>query len=177
MNQPQLVTPALLQTMPLPVPVEGGKEARGRVLVVGGSASVPGAVLLSGIAALRAGAGKLQVATVQAAAMPLAIALPEARVIGLPETADGGIAPGNAELLELAARCDALLIGPGLLPGQDVDDLLATLVGTVSGPAIVLDAGALARWPVSSAAMSPGSRTIPWPPPARQRRCSGQSSS
>jgi len=42
------------------------------VLVVGGSAEVPGAVLLAGVAALRAGAGKLQLATVRDAAIPLA---------------------------------------------------------------------------------------------------------
>ncbi|WP_238454544.1 hypothetical protein [Micromonospora sp. ATA51] len=48
-----VITPALLRDWALPVPT-GGKEHRGRVLVVGGSRFTPGAVLLAGVAALRA---------------------------------------------------------------------------------------------------------------------------
>ena len=57
-----LVTPELLRDWPLPEPA-GGKKARGSILVIGGSAETLGAVLLAAEAALRAGAGKLQVAT------------------------------------------------------------------------------------------------------------------
>ena len=56
------------------------KNGRGRVLLVGGSHLVPGGLLLTGEAALRAGAGKLQVATVEAAAIPLGVRLPEAGI-------------------------------------------------------------------------------------------------
>ena len=73
--------------MPLPIPAAGDKDDRGRVLVVGGSVEVPGAALLAGTAALRAGAGKLQIATCRSIAPQLGLALPEALVIGLPETA------------------------------------------------------------------------------------------
>ncbi|WP_243707814.1 hypothetical protein [Micromonospora sp. KC606] len=55
------ITPALLRDWALPVPT-GGREQRGTVLVVGDSRSTPGAVLLAGVAALRAGAGVLQLA-------------------------------------------------------------------------------------------------------------------
>jgi NAD(P)H-hydrate repair Nnr-like enzyme with NAD(P)H-hydrate dehydratase domain len=59
-----LITPEVLRKIPLPMPDEGGdKEERGRVLVVGGRRETPGALLLAGTAALRAGAGKLQIAT------------------------------------------------------------------------------------------------------------------
>ena len=54
-----------------PLPDHGNctdKNDRGRVLLVGGSMFVPGALSLTGEAALRAGAGKLQIATVDAAA-------------------------------------------------------------------------------------------------------------
>ncbi len=51
-----------LRTIPLPPPGED-KDKRGRVLVAGGNRAVPGAALLAAEAALRAGAGKLQVAT------------------------------------------------------------------------------------------------------------------
>ena len=60
---PEVVTLATLRGWTLPAPGDG-KESRGRVLVIGGSRSSPGAVRLAGEAALRAGAGKLRIATV-----------------------------------------------------------------------------------------------------------------
>ena len=59
-DRPDL-TPDVLRGWPLPQPGHG-KYARGAVVVVGGSPGSPGAVLLSGLAALRVGAGKLSVA-------------------------------------------------------------------------------------------------------------------
>ena len=80
------VTPALLRRMPLPpLDDDDDKESRGRVLVVGGGRQVPGAILLAGVGALRAGAGKLQMATVRDAAVGLALAVPESLVVGLPQ--------------------------------------------------------------------------------------------
>ena len=87
-------TPITLETLrrtPLPRPDEDGdKEQRGRVLVVAGSIEVPGAALLAGVAALRAGAGKLQIATCKSLAIHLGLAVPEALVVGVPETPNGG---------------------------------------------------------------------------------------
>src|SRR3954469_4693554 len=91
-----LITPQLLRSWPLPAPT-GGKESRGRILIVGGSAEVPGAVLLAAEAALRAGAGKLQVATVASVVGALSVALPEALVRALEETPGGAVAAGAAE--------------------------------------------------------------------------------
>src|SRR4051812_5345643 len=54
----ETVTPALLRAWPLPLDPDGDKHSRGSVLVIGGSARTAGAVLLSAIAALRAGAGR-----------------------------------------------------------------------------------------------------------------------
>jgi ADP-dependent NAD(P)H-hydrate dehydratase len=48
-------------------------------MVIGGAAEVPGALLLAGVAALRVGAGKLQLAAPRSAATSLGVALPEAR--------------------------------------------------------------------------------------------------
>lgn len=137
------ITPRLLQAWPLPDPSEGGgKEDRGRVLVIGGSAQVPGAVLLAGVAALRAGAGKLQVATAARAALPLAIALPEAKVIGLREDRQGAIRELGGEAARHARHADAVLVGPGMDPTaatrRVVDGVVAAAHCT-----LVLDAGAL----------------------------------
>jgi hydroxyethylthiazole kinase-like uncharacterized protein yjeF len=100
-----------------PLPVHGSgttKNSRGRVLAIGGSRIVPGALRLTGEAALRAGAGKLQMATVESAAL-LGLFVPEAATIALPEDEDGEIAAGPGSRLETALdACGALVIGPGI---------------------------------------------------------------
>lgn len=134
---------ASLRAWPLPAPA-GGKEGRGRVVVVGGSRRTPGAVLLAAEAALRAGAGKPQVATVESVAVAVSVALPEALVTDLPETGDGEIAAKAAsQVLELADGCDALLLGPGLMSPDSAGDLLEELVPRLDCP-VVLDALAMA---------------------------------
>lgn len=131
--------------MPLPDPDEGGdKEERGRVLVVGGAARLPGAPLLAGTAALRAGAGKLQVATTRPVALHLGVALPEALVLGVTESDGGGIAEeGAREIAGYAERADCVLIGPGLVDDRAIERLTAVVLPAVTRGAVVLDAGAL----------------------------------
>ncbi|TCH98274.1 NAD(P)H-hydrate dehydratase [Roseococcus sp. SYP-B2431] len=141
------VDEALLHGMPLPRHQDGeDKNQRGRVAVLGGSAEIPGAVLLAGVAALRAGAGKLLVATARSVAGPLAVALPEARVIGLAETAAGGLASEAAgTLAEQCGRCHALVLGPGMVDAEAVAALTAGLLQRMEGLRFVLDAAALYR--------------------------------
>src|SRR5215208_2375112 len=94
------ITRALLRSLPLPKPdPDGDKEERGRLLVVGGAPEMPGAVILAATAALRAGAGKLRIATCRDIAQTVAGAVPEARVFALPETGAGGIEPAAAETI------------------------------------------------------------------------------
>ena len=132
-----------LGTWPLPDP-GGSKDARGRVVVVGGSRRTPGAVLLAAEAAVRAGAGKPQVATVGSVSVAVSVALPEALVTDLPETDDGEIDPSAAtQILDLASSCDALLLGPGLLSPQSARRLLETVVPHLRCP-VVIDAVAMA---------------------------------
>lgn len=122
---------------------DASKQDRGQVLVIGGGRETPGAVLLAGLAALRVGAGKLQIATAVSAAPSLAIAVPEARVIGLAETDAGELdASGASRVAELAGGADAVLIGPGVLDGDGMDAVLAALLEAATG-IVVVDAGAL----------------------------------
>ncbi len=143
-QRPRAITAALLKAHPIE---EAGphadKEERGRVLVVGGGRGTAGAVRLSGEAALRAGAGKLQLATVQSAVLALTVAVPEALVIGLPETRAGGIRknPVN-ELQSRCAQANAVLVGPGMLDEADAAKLVARLAFNGAG-VLVLDAGAI----------------------------------
>jgi hydroxyethylthiazole kinase-like uncharacterized protein yjeF len=120
------------------------KNARGRVLVVGGAEFVPGALRLTGEAALRAGAGKLQLATVQSAATALGVLMPEAAMIALPADTDGEIdAEAAATLLARLPRCDTLIVGPGMTAGTQTDRFVAKLLAVPDeARTIVLDAAA-----------------------------------
>ena len=139
------ITPALLRRMPLPS-ADGaeGKEARGCVLVVGGSDEIPGAAILAALAALRAGAGKLQIATTRRVAPWVAVAVPEARVIGLPAGRGGELAVGACEALRREVNaCDALLVGPGMVDGRAATALLRRCAAAERSPPVIVDAGAL----------------------------------
>lgn len=140
--EPTLVTAEVLRGWPLPEPT-GGKNARGSVLVIGGSAETLGAVLLAAEAAMRAGAGKLQVATAESVAGYAAQALPEALVRALPETDDGAIAAAAADTVrDLAESAGAVLIGPGMADQEETQALGKRLLPGLSGP-VALDALAL----------------------------------
>lgn len=135
-----------LQAHPLPVHGEGtDKNSRGRVLAVGGSEFVPGALRLTGEAALRAGAGKLQMATVQSAAMALGVLVPEAAMIALPVDEEGEIAASAAgKLEESIGRCDTMIFGPGMRGGDQVREILTRLLESPEPErSILLDAAAI----------------------------------
>lgn len=144
MSDPIEVTSELLASMPLPLAEGGDKEARGRVLAVAGSREISGAAILSGVAALRAGAGKLQICTAASVAPHLGIAVPEAMVVGLPELAEGGLDPDCAgKVAELANKCSAVLIGPGLLDKHAAGRLTTAVLLALDGVPAVVDAAAM----------------------------------
>ncbi len=110
----------LLSRWPLPVSDEDSEnEERGRVLAIGGAVSMPGAIILSSTAVLRSGAGKLQIATCRSIASAVAVAVPEALMVGLPETEAGGIDPAAAkQLAPKINTMDVVLAGPGMVDPQ-----------------------------------------------------------
>jgi hydroxyethylthiazole kinase-like uncharacterized protein yjeF len=138
---------ATLRRWPLPLPrPDGDKEARGRILVIGGSRSMPGAVILAANAALRAGAGKLAVATVRSTAALVAVAVPESRVVALAEARTGWIAPAAARGIDIDESLDAVLIGPGMeneTAARKFVHALLPRVARVPNATVVLDARAL----------------------------------
>jgi hydroxyethylthiazole kinase-like uncharacterized protein yjeF len=150
------LTPRLLRDWRLPDP-RGSKYDRGSVLVVGGSAKTPGAVQLSGLAALRVGAGHLSLAVAGSTAVSLAVATPEAGVIGLPENDRGSVVADDLdELAEELTSADAVLVGPGLDDAEETGRLIERLVPKLGPRAwLVLDAYALGPLPDVIGAIEP----------------------
>lgn len=138
------VTPRALRDWPLPA-AGSSKYSRGSVLVVGGAAPTPGAVLLAGLAALRVGAGRLTLAVAERAAVPLAVATPEAGVIGLPTDAAGSLLPEGVDRLgDDLDGADVVVLGPGLDNPEFTRELVRRVLGRLGDhTSLVLDAFAL----------------------------------
>lgn len=113
-------------------------------MVIGGAAEVPGALLLSGVAALRVGAGKLQLAGPRSAGLSLGVALPEARVFSLPESGDGVLdRKAGSRAAECAKGADAILVGPGMLNEDAIRGFMDEIIRRLSDKPLVIDALAL----------------------------------
>src|SRR5688500_4589466 len=126
-------------------PVEGHKGMFGRVLVVGGNEGMIGAPAFAGAAALRMGAGLVQLAvprSILAAALSIT---PECIGIGL------GKASAKDDLLKAAELADAVIIGPGLGRTPEAEARVVRLV-RLDKP-MVIDAdglnilAAMKKWP------------------------------
>ena len=139
------VDAGLLRRWPIAAPpAHGDKEERGRVLVIAGSRELPGAAILAAEAAVRAGAGKLVVASGASVAAGLAIALPEARVVALAEGKAGGLAGRSlAQVVPLLEAADAVLLGPGLADERATRAFVAGVVARRFAAPLVLDAQAI----------------------------------
>lgn len=143
---PAPISPALLRARRI------GVADRGTVLVIGGARTVPGAPALSGTAALRAGAGTLQLAVSERHATALGVSVPESSVFGLPETPSGAITGDAVDRLgDVLPDAGTVVVGPGLTGAAETEDLLRRLVPAIAPDArVVLDAfalGALSRDP------------------------------
>src|SRR5437867_4728783 len=91
------------------------KGTYGRVLVVAGSRGMSGAAVLCGRAALRAGAGLVQVACPAVVQPEVAAGNPCYTTFGIRQHADGTFSEGAAaDVVELARAATVLAIGPGL---------------------------------------------------------------
>lgn len=120
------------------------------MLVVGGASEMPGAVILAATAALRAGAGKLQIATCRSIAPVVAAAVPEARVFALPETKAGAIAASaSKEIIARGQEVQAVLIGPGMIDEKAVVRLVKSVLPRMGRATLVLDAAALSCFETS----------------------------
>lgn len=132
-----------------PRSAEASKRDFGRVLVIGGSAGMAGAPALSAMAALRSGAGLVELAVPDLVVGIAAGFDPCVMTRGLPAAADGRFAGGAlAALVEQAGRADAVAVGPGIGRSDAVRGIVLALWRDLAVPA-VFDADAL--WALSPA--------------------------
>lgn len=147
-SSPLAATPlddAWIQANPLPQPCgEVDKNSRGRILVVGGCLDVPGGIRLTAEASLRAGAGKVRVATVHPAAIAIGALLPEAAVLALPTDAQGDIDAAACDMEEHLPAFDAVVVGPAMSCHHQASRLVASMLAFPRWDAgLVIDAAAL----------------------------------
>jgi ADP-dependent NAD(P)H-hydrate dehydratase len=147
------------------------KGSFGSVLLVGGSQGMAGSISLSGMAALRTGAGLVRVATARTAQSTVASFEPSYMTIGLAEDADGRIAAtARNAIAEAASHASVVACGPGLGRSADLVELIAWLYQSLALP-LVLDAdglNALAERPAALA--NPGGPRILTPHPGEFAR-------
>jgi ADP-dependent NAD(P)H-hydrate dehydratase / NAD(P)H-hydrate epimerase len=112
------------------------KGNRGRVVIVGGSSGMSGALRMAARAAFAAGAGLVHGVAPADTVAALVQAEPDLQTF-----AQQFEQPVARPLLDLVTRADALAVGPGLGRDPGRRDLVSTLVST--SRAVVLDADAL----------------------------------
>lgn len=140
------VTPELLRSMPIPAPDQAAdKNTRGTVLVAGGSGVSVGAVMLSGLAAFRAGAGKVSVVVPQSLMTGIAANFPEAGVYSFSDTGSGDPVVGKAsrQIAALLPHADVALIGPGICNESAAQQLTRNILDADGRNSFVIDALAL----------------------------------
>ena len=117
------------------------KGSYGHVLVIGGSKPKPGAAMMAGTAALRAGAGLVTVATAASAAPAIVSDRPELMTLPIAELEDGSMGESAFRESWLEDKTVAA-IGPGLGTSEENRRLVGRVVREANMP-IVVDADGL----------------------------------
>lgn len=124
-------------------PLDGHKGTFGRLAVVAGSSRYRGAAALATVAALRAGAGLVTLASVEPACAATAALAPAATFVPLSASPSGQVDATTADVAASFARPTALLVGPGLGRGVSGDALVYGLLDTLADTPTVIDADGL----------------------------------
>jgi len=128
-----------------PRPIDSNKGMFGHVLFVGGSLGKSGAAAMAGMAALRAGAGLVTVATAKSTLPNVAGFAAELMTEPLAETDTGGIGIAsvkNSKLQQLASTMTVVAIGPGIGRHPETVEFVHEAVRTLKAP-LVIDADGL----------------------------------
>ena len=163
-----LIEPDMFRAILAPRPPWGHKGTFGHVLVVAGSRGKTGAAAMSGLSALRAGAGLVTVASAESAIPVIASHAPELMTEPLAETPQGSIAP-EAKLDAIAEGKTVIAMGPGLGHEPAIAQLVKSARERLEQP-MVLDADAL----MAQASDPPGRVRILTPHPGEMARLTGK---
>jgi NAD(P)H-hydrate epimerase len=163
----ELLEPAMFAELLAPRPPSGHKGTFGHVLAIAGSRGKTGAAAMTGLAALRAGAGLVTVASAASAIPEIAAHAPELMTEPLRETESGAIAL-NAHLGDIIEGKTVIAMGPGLGRHPQIATLVNSIVESTAVP-VVLDADALG--PVKGA----GRTRVLTPHPGEMSRLAGKS--
>ncbi|MEA5602323.1 NAD(P)H-hydrate dehydratase [Nostoc sp. UHCC 0252] len=144
------ITPATaIATLPLPRPSVTHKYKEGHLLLICGSRRYAGGAILTGLGARASGVGMLSIAVPESLKSLLVSHLPEALIVGCPETETGAIAhlqlPENTDL----SSFNAIACGPGLTRDatpivQEVIESERPLILDADGLNILAQMGAIA---------------------------------
>jgi ADP-dependent NAD(P)H-hydrate dehydratase / NAD(P)H-hydrate epimerase len=163
-----LVEPLMFASLLAPRPRAGHKGTFGHVLIVAGSRGKTGAAAMSGLGALRAGAGLVTVASAASAIAEIASHAPELMTEPLAESAEGSIV-FNDEVEKLAKGMTVLAMGPGLGRHPEIAMLVSSALEYFP-QAMVLDADAL----VDQVAGKAGRVRVLTPHPGEMSRLTGK---
>lgn len=160
-----------------PLSDDAGKDQRGRVVIVGGSARYPGALLIACRAALRCGAGVVTAAAARSVTEQVAGLDPNVTLFPLAEAQPGAVAVGAAAQLSqfLGERIRALVVGPGLAHSTSTDEFVLAVLRNARSVPTVVDAdglNALAR--AEDAARALPTRCVLTPHDGEAARLTGQ---
>jgi NAD(P)H-hydrate epimerase len=135
------IEPALLELLPRRG-AQSTKFSSGQVAVAGGSRGLTGAVRMTSLAAIRAGAGYATVAVPADLNLVFEIAQPEVMSVACPG-GDGCLVPASEKaVLRAFERAAAGVLGPGLGRDPGSFELARDLVGKIEAP-LVIDADGL----------------------------------
>ena len=140
-----VVEPAMFNRLLGPRSPGAHKGDFGHVLVIGGSRGKTGAAAMTGMAALRAGAGLVTVATAASALPVIAGHAPELMTEALPETEDGSIRANGLppeQVARLINLKDVVALGPGLGSHPETVAAVHGLLGLIP-QYLVIDADGL----------------------------------
>ena len=139
-----LIDDALAVTLLPERPRDVHKGSCGKILVVAGSKGLTGAASLASMAALKAGAGLVTLAAAESLNAIFEMKLTEVMTAPIAESKVGILGGDSAtnQILTLAEKFDALLIGPGLGREKETGELVRKIAAAVDKP-LIFDADGL----------------------------------
>ncbi len=178
--QEEILTSSDVHSISMPRRPDAHKGDFGHVLVIGGSVGKSGAAAMAGMAALRAGAGLVTVATPKSVQPLVAAYAPELMTEPLPETSEGTISLlALAERERLLKGKSVVVIGPGLSGNAETAEFVRDLV-SVCPAAMVIDADGLNAFAEMREELAPDDEAGPFsmrvltPHPGEMARLTGE---